>query len=109
MALRIKEICRQKGMTMGEIAEKIGISPVNLSASLNGNPTLNRLQEVADILGVEISDLFVKESHAQIRGYLEYAGEIVRVESLEAVKQFIKNIEAQEQKNDSSNPLPDGR
>jgi len=102
MALRIKEICKQKGLTMGEIAEKIGISPVNLSASLNGNPTLNRLQEVADILGVEIPDLFVKESHPQIRGYLEYAGEIIKVESLETIKKFIKKIETQEKKNDSS-------
>ena len=65
MALRVKEIARAKGITMNEIAEQMGINPVNLSSSLNGNPTLNRLQEVANILGVEISDLFTKEKHGQ--------------------------------------------
>ena len=58
MALRIKEICKEKQITMKEIAEKLGINPITLSQSLNGNPTLSRLQEVADILGVSVPELF---------------------------------------------------
>ena len=58
MALRIKEICKEKQITMKEIAEKLGINPITLSQSLNGNPTLSRLQEVADILGVGVPELF---------------------------------------------------
>ena len=58
MALRIKEICKEKQITMKEIAEKLGINPITLSQSLNGNPTLSRLQEVASILGVSVPELF---------------------------------------------------
>lgn len=58
MALRIKELCKEKQITMKEIAEKLGINPITLSQSLNGNPTLSRLQEVADILGVSVPELF---------------------------------------------------
>lgn len=95
MALRIKEICKQKGITHGEIAEKIGISPVNLSASLNGNPTLNRLQEVADILGVEISDLFVREEKAQVNGYLEVNGVPRKIDSMDALRRLLNELEQQ--------------
>ena len=88
MALRIKEIARAKGITMNEIADKIGINAVNLSTSLNGNPTLNRLQEVADILGVEISDLFTKENQTEIHGFLEYNGKVYKINGMEDFKAF---------------------
>ena len=88
MALRIKEIAKTKGITMGDIAKKIGISPVNLSASLNGNPTLNRLQEVADVLDVDVPDLFVKENTSNISGFLEYNGKVYKINGMEDFKAF---------------------
>ena len=48
MPLKIKDVAKSKGMTMTQIAEKLGIHPITLSQSLNGNPTLSRLTEVAD-------------------------------------------------------------
>lgn len=95
MALRIKEICKQKGMTMGQIAERLGISPVNLSNSLNGNPTMNRLQEVADILEVEISELFEKENKAEISGYVEVDGVVHKIESIDALRNLLDKINQQ--------------
>ncbi len=64
MALRIKELCKEKHITMAEIAAKIGINPITLSQSLNGNPTLSRLQEVADVLGVGVNELFDTKIHS---------------------------------------------
>ena len=66
---------------MSEIAEKIGISPVNLSASLNGNPTLSRLEEVASVLGVQVKDLFTDEVPISVNGYVEINGEIHKINS----------------------------
>ncbi|WP_174715410.1 helix-turn-helix domain-containing protein [Chryseobacterium arthrosphaerae] len=40
MKLRIKEICDEKGIMQKELAERINITEVGLSKSLNGNPTL---------------------------------------------------------------------
>ena len=93
MALRIKEICKQKKITMGEIAEKIGISPVNLSSSLNGNPTLNRLQEVADILNLEVADLFIREKQSRIFGYLEVDGKPRRIDSIDTLRNLLSELE----------------
>ena len=92
MALRIKEIAKAKGITMGEIADKMGINPVNLSASLNGNPTLNRLQEVAAILGVEISDLFIQDS-SYINGYIETGNNLYPVKSKEQLIGIIDKVD----------------
>lgn len=94
MKLRVVEIAHQRGMTMADIAKQIGISRVNLSNSLNGNPTLSRLTEVAKILGVEVSELFKPSTTDKIiSGYLEYDGRIVKVDSLDAIKQFIAEVE----------------
>ena len=94
MELRVVELAHTKGLTMADIAKQIGISRVNLSNSLNGNPTLSRLTEVAKILGVEVSELFKPTSIGKIvSGYLEYDGRIVKVDSLDAVKLFIADVE----------------
>ena len=95
MELRVVEIARSKGLTMADIAKQVGISRVNLSNSLNGNPTLTRLTEVAKILGVEVSELFkTTPTNKRVSGYLEYEGRIVKVDSLDAVKRFVAEVEA---------------
>ena len=95
MELRVVELAHAKGLTMADIAKQIGISRVNLSNSLNGNPTLSRLSEVAKILDVEVSELFKPSvtSYA-VSGYLEFNGRIVKVDSLDAVKRFVAEVEA---------------
>ena len=96
MELRVVELAHAKGLTMADIAKQIGISRVNLSNSLNGNPTLSRLSEVAKILDVEVSELFKPSvtSYA-VSGYLEFNGRIVKVDSLDTVKRFIADVEAE--------------
>lgn len=95
MELRIVEIAHSKGLTMADIAKQIGISRVNLSNSLNGNPTLSRLTEVAKILDVEVSELFKPASNQRrVSGYLEYNDRIVKIDSIDAIKRFVADVEA---------------
>lgn len=95
MELRISELARQRGMTIADIAKEIGISRVNLSNSLNRNPTLSRLREVAKVLNVEVSELFKPANQPQVSGYLEYRGVITKIESLDALKEFINKIDSE--------------
>lgn len=61
--LRIKELCREKGITQAQLAETIGIKPVSFSQAVARNKFgVDRLAEIADILGVEIPNLFEKDS-----------------------------------------------
>lgn len=58
MNLRIKEVIKEKGMTITELAEKMGINRVNLSNMVNGNPTIETLNKIADAIGCPITELF---------------------------------------------------
>lgn len=69
MGLRIKEICKEKELKMSDLANKLGISPVSLSAAINGNPTVAWLQKVADILEVEVSDL-IERKEPPVSGFI---------------------------------------
>lgn len=103
MELRIKELAHQRNMTIGDIAKHIGISRVNLSNSINGNPTLSRLREVAQILNVEVAELFKPSREKKVSGYLEYEGNIYKVASIEDVKMFTKKVEGDQLCNEYSN------
>ena len=55
--LQLKDLLRRKGMTAKELAVKIGISEGALSKSLSGNPTLERIEQIAAALGVSVPEL----------------------------------------------------
>ena len=96
MELRIVELAHQRGLTMSDIAKKVGISRVNLSNSLNGNPTLSRLKEVAAILNVEVSELFKTSSTSEISGFVEYNGKIIKIDSKESLRALVNDINAEQ-------------
>ncbi len=58
MNLRIKEICKEKGILQKDLAASLGVTDIALRASLKGNPTIGTLERVATALGVEITELF---------------------------------------------------
>ena len=59
--LQLKDLLRRKGMTAKELAVKIGISEGALSKSLSGNPTLERIEQIAAALGVAVPELFAPQ------------------------------------------------
>ena len=59
MRLRIREACRDKGTTQAALAQKLGVRATSLSQVIaRDNCDVNYLQRIADILGVQIKDLF---------------------------------------------------
>ena len=82
-------------MTMAQIAEKLGINPITLSQSLNGNPTLSRLTEVANVLGVDVSELFVspRAGREEIHGCLFIDGDPVIVNNKDELLTLAKALE----------------
>ena len=93
MPLKIKDVAKSKGMTMAQVAEKLGINPITLSQSLNGNPTLSRLTEVADALGVDVSELFVQPRGEQvIHGCIFVDGDAVVLNSKEELLKLARAL-----------------
>ena len=90
-ALRIKELCKMKGITMADLAARIGIKPIPLSQSLNNNPTLSRLKEVAAVLEVDVSDLFERSCKEDLYGCLWVNGVPTIIKNRKDLETIIKD------------------
>ena len=53
----LREIARAKGLKLSDIAARMGTTVSNLLSSVKGNPTVSKIQDIADALGVGMSDL----------------------------------------------------
>lgn len=58
MQLRVKEICKERGLLFKELAESLNITDVGLRKQVQGNPTLETLERIATALGVPVTELF---------------------------------------------------
>lgn len=93
--LKVKAICKQKGITMKELAEKMDVAPEVISRMLseNGNPTLSSLKSIATALNVEVYELFDDfDSGELVRGYLEVEGEIFRISNFRDLQTVYKKL-----------------
>ena len=59
--MEVKKIIKQKGYTIEQVAEKMGVTRVTLTQNLSRNPTINTLQRVADAIGCKVGDFFLDE------------------------------------------------
>lgn len=89
--MRIKELCKEKGVTVKEVAEKMGVASESLSRAMNGNPTLSTLENIAKALGVEVTELFSEKG--TFTALIDNGGTLHRFDSLESLKTFILTIE----------------
>ena len=55
--LRIREICKEKGIAVVELAKRLNMPRANIYKIERGNPTLMTMQQVAMALGVSVCDL----------------------------------------------------
>ena len=53
----LREICRRKGLRLSDVADRMGSGQSNLISSVKGNPSLSKLDEIANALQVSVSEL----------------------------------------------------
>ena len=58
LANRVKVICSEKGLQMKDLAAIMNVKPESLSRTLNGNPQLSSLDNIAKALNIGVADLF---------------------------------------------------
>jgi transcriptional regulator with XRE-family HTH domain len=76
--LRIKEICKEKGLELKKLAEMYGTTYQSLFAVMTGNPTIDTLQKISDLLDVSISELFEEKKVGQI--LCPHCGKEIKIE-----------------------------
>ena len=55
--LRIKEVAKSKGISITDLADRLGIKQVTLSRTINGNPTIETLRKIAAVLDCDVREL----------------------------------------------------
>lgn len=82
MRERIEKIMEDKGVNKRELARRLGILPQNVNVALSSE-NLSKLKQIADAIGCDVSDFFDKpQQPIVINGYIEYAGEIYRIKTI---------------------------
>lgn len=65
--LDIRRAIKERGYSIKEFADKIGVKPQNIIQNMiNGNPTIKKLEELANGLDCDITDLFYPIDEEQI-------------------------------------------
>ena len=64
IAMRIKELCEQRGMTKYRLSQKTGISQTALSNMIaqKHDPTISTLQKICDAFGITLAQFFVRDA-----------------------------------------------
>lgn len=95
MSLRIKEIIKTKGTSVQDLAEKMGISRVGLSQHINGNPSVEVLERIAEALGVEVSELFTSSNKEELTALIQHKNEFYKASTLEELENIITEIKGE--------------
>lgn len=90
----IKKVIRSRGYSLEMVAKELGTSQSALSQSIAGNPTVEKLKDIAGVIGCPVSEFFSDEEDytppfiAMVR-----SGDCFReVHSLEELKAIVKEL-----------------
>jgi len=57
--LSIVRVAHAHGVSIADIAQRLGVSNRTLSHRINSNPRLETLYQVAEIIGCDVTELFL--------------------------------------------------
>lgn len=75
----IKKRIKERGMTIVEVAAKMGVTQPSLSQIISGNPSYNKLKEIADILGISVSELVADDETSDASLICPHCGRAIKV------------------------------
>ena len=96
MDLRIKDIARDKGIMLKDLAVILDMASETLSRTINGNPTVETLQKIADALNVHITELFQQPTKntgvPEVHGFLKVDNDLHEIKSIEDLKDLYTSL-----------------
>lgn len=97
MELRVKEVCKDKGVTLAEIANKIGVAQASLSKMLGGNPTIGTLERIATALNVPITELFSTGTNEELTALVQHKGDYYKATTIAELEEIISKIKEKQE------------
>ena len=94
ITLRIAEILSERGISKTQFADMMGVKKQNVNLLIETN-NIQKLEQIAEVLGVDFSDLYVndKQSQDELNGFIEYKGEVYRIKTKTDLENMLKSIE----------------
>ncbi len=75
-------LCYKKRIKLNDLAQKMDVAPSVLSRMINGNPSLESLNKIADALQIPVAELFDNAPN-EIEGYITIKGKTYQFKSYE--------------------------
>ena len=90
MAIDIKKAIKSRGWTIERLAAEMpngrtggkGVSAATLSAMISGNPTLDKLVQIADAMGITVAELVKEDNEHYAEIICPHCGRVVKVKSV---------------------------
>lgn len=95
--LRIREILKERGISVSEFAEALGIERQNVY-NVFEKPSWRRLEQCSEILNIPMRDLFENTNTSDINGYIEYKGKIHHISDIDSILKLAAQIAAEQEK-----------
>ena len=97
MGLNIEKVLHQKGLNKAKLAELLGRKD-NRSyvTNLLKSPSYASLEKIADVLGVDVKDLFDDPKDGGLTALIDYKGELLRANTVEELQNIIDLIKAKD-------------
>lgn len=96
--MNIQKVIKRHGFTVSEVAKRmsnqrggVGISQGALSTALNGNPTIDKLKEIAAIIGCSLSELV--SDGTQLTALVKYGDEYYSADSTKKLREIADIID----------------
>ena len=91
ITLRIAEILAERNISKTQFAEMMGVKKQNVNLLIETN-NIQKLEQIAEVLGVDLSDLIVddKQPQDELNGFVEYKSEIHRIKTKADLEKLLK-------------------
>lgn len=93
MGLNIEKVLHQKGLNKAKLAELLGRKD-NRSyvTNLLKSPSYASLEKIADVLGVDVKDLFDDPKDGGLTALIDYKGEFFKANSVNELEKILAII-----------------
>ena len=94
---RIKEILREKGMTVNDLADKVGVSRQALSKQIKGKMLVETADKIATALGVPLWQLFVSPNdiigaNEELTALIQHKGNFYKATTMAELEKIVYKI-----------------
>lgn len=96
MKTRVEDILKEKNLTKSYLAEKLGFARQNFNAMFK-NPTLQRLEDAANILNVSVAELLDEDTHNECSdfvAFVRFKGIHYTADSLKEFNNIVEEIKS---------------